>query len=204
MGIVTKPRGSGISALFSDVQRDLLGLIYGQPERQFMGAEIIRHLGRGTGAVHRQLKQFVASGLVTVTKRANQTYYQADPRNPIFAELRGLILKTTGLAEPLREGLAPFGEEIDAAFVFGSIAAGTARSSSDVDLMILTKTEDAPSYATLYRALGSIERRLARPVNPVMMTTQAWGRKRAEGESFAARVAASDRIMILGDPRVVA
>lgn len=204
MGITIKRPGSGISALFSDVQRDLLGLLYGQPERQFMGAEIIRQLGRGTGAVHRQLKQFAGSGLVTVTRRANQTYYQADPRNPIFPELRGIILKTTGLAEPLREGLAPFADEIDAAFVFGSIAAGTARSSSDVDLMVLTKTEEAPSYADLYRALGSIERRLARPVNPVLMTTQEWGRKRSAGEPFAARVAASDRIMLLGDPRVIA
>lgn len=199
MGIVTKPRGSAISALFSDVQRDLLGLLFGQPERQFMGAEIIRQLDRGTGAVHRQLKQFAANGLVTVTRRANQTYYQADPRNPIFPELRGLILKTTGLAEPLRKALAPFAREIVAAFVFGSIAAGRERATSDVDLMIITRTPESPPYTDVFEGLGRAERQLARPVNPILMSAAEWHQKRMVGESFAARVAADPKIMILGD-----
>ena len=199
MGIATKRRGSGVSALFSDVQRDLLGLLYGQPERQFMGMEIIRQLGRGTGAVHRQLKQFAASGLVTVTKRANQTYYQADPRNPIFPELRGIILKTSGLADPLRKALAPFAEEIVAAFVFGSVAAGRERSTSDVDLMIITRTPEAPVYADVFEGLARAERQLARPVNPILMSAAEWQQKRMIDESFVARVAADTKIMILGD-----
>jgi predicted nucleotidyltransferase len=198
MGITTKRRGSGVSSLFSEVQRDLLGLLYGQPERQFMGAEIIRQLGRGTGAVHRQLKQFAASGLVTVTKRANQTYYQADPRNPIFPELRGIILKTTGLADPLRKALAPFAEAIVAAFVFGSLAAGRERSTSDVDLMIITRTAEGVSYTELYEVLAKAERTLARPINPILMTAEEWNRRRIVDESFAERVAEGEKIMILG------
>lgn len=198
MGITTKRRGSGVSSLFSEVQRDLLGLLYGQPERQFMGAEIIRQLGRGTGAVHRQLKQFAASGLVTVTKRANQTYYQADPRNPIFPELRGIILKTTGLADPLRKALAPFAEAIVAAFVFGSLAAGRERSTSDVDLMIITRTAEGVSYTELYEVLAKAERTLARPINPILMTAEEWHRRRIVDESFAERVAEGEKIMILG------
>lgn len=204
MGIASKPKSPVISALFSSTQSDLLGLLYGQPDRQFMGAELIRQVGRGTGAVHRQLQQLSSGGLVTVTKRANQTWYQADPRNPIFPELRGIFLKTTGLAEPLRQALAPFAQEIVAAFVFGSIAAGRERTTSDVDLMILTHSEDGLSYSDLYTALAATERILARPVNPIIMTATEWGRKRMIDESFAGRVAESDRILIMGDPSAIA
>ncbi|MEO7332571.1 MAG: nucleotidyltransferase domain-containing protein [Gemmatimonadales bacterium] len=204
MGITKKALKPVASALFSSVQSDLLGLLYGQPDREFMGAELIRQIGRGTGAVHRQLQQFASSGLVTVTKRANQTYYRANTRNPIFPELRGIVLKTTGLAEPLRQALAPFAKEIVAAFVFGSIAAGRARPTSDVDLMILTDDVDGFSYSELFEALGPVERTLARPVNPIIMSVQEWGQKRMTEESFVDQVANSDRIMILGDTHAIA
>ena len=199
MGITKKALGGAASTLFSSTQRDLLGLLYGQPEREFLGAELIRLVGRGTGAVHRQLKQFAAGGLVTVTKRANQTYYKADARNPIYPELRGIILKTVGLAEPLRAALAPFEKEIVAAFVFGSMAAGREGSRSDVDLMILTRTAEGLSYTELYEELGKVERVLARPVNPILMTMAEYQRKRVIEESFVERVDAGPKIMLVGE-----
>ena len=204
MGITKKALKPVVSALFSSVQSDLLGLLYGQPDREFMGADLIRQIGRGTGAVHRQLRQFTSSGLVTVKKRANQTWYQADSRNPIFPELRGIVLKTTGLAEPLRQALAPFAKEIVAAFVFGSIAAGRAGPTSDVDLMILTDDVDAFSYSELFEALGPVERTLARPVNPTLMSLEAWQRKRATEGSFAARIAAGPKLILLGSEDEIA
>jgi predicted nucleotidyltransferase len=170
-----------------------------QPERQFMGAELIRQVGRGTGAVHRQLKQFASSGLVTITRRANQTYYQADRQNPIFEDLQRIILKTTGLAVPLRQALDPFAQKILAAFVFGSVASGRERSTSDLDLLILTTTPEGLSYGELYAALEPVEQLLGRPITPVVMTVEEWRTKTKVKDSFADRVAKGDLIMILGD-----
>ena len=192
-----------VSTLFSSVQSDLLTLLYGQPDQTFMGAELIRQVGRGTGAVHRQLQQLTSSGLVTVTKQANQTYYQADQRNPIFNELRGIVLKTTGLAEPLRQALAPFVAEIVAAFVFGSIAGGKERATSDVDLMILTRTEDALSYTEVFERLAQAERAIARPINPIITTMAEWQGKRSDDGTFAGRVAKGEKVMIFGEEQDV-
>ena len=53
--------------------------------------------------MQRELAKLAGSGLLTVTKVGNQKHYQANANAPVFAELRGLVLKTLGLADVLLE-----------------------------------------------------------------------------------------------------
>lgn len=181
--------------LFTPVQQRVLGLLFGQPERRFQSAELIRLAGSGTGAAHRLLMRLEATGLVTTERVGNQKHYQANPKSPVFAELAGLVRKTVGLVVPLQAALAPLAKKIAAAFVYGSIAKGTDTAKSDVDLMVIT---DKLDYAVVFAALKDAEAALARPVNPNLMTRAEWRRKRAEADSFAARVAAQPRIFVIG------
>ena len=182
-------------ALFTPVQQRVLGLLFGQPERRYQGNELIRLAGSGTGAVHRVVMRLAAAGLVTVERVGNQKHYQANRKSPVFEELHGLMAKTAGLAIPLQEALAPLAKKIDAAFVYGSVAKGSDRAGSDVDLMVISSKLE---YAKLFEALQKSEARLGRPVNPTLMTPQEWRRKRAECDSFAARVGAQPKIFVIG------
>lgn len=182
-------------ALFTSVQQRVLGLLFGQPERRFQSAELIRLSQSGTGAVHRLATRLAEAGLVTVTHSGAQKYYQANMDSPIFAELHGLILKTSGLAEPVREALQPLAGEIQEAFIYGSIAKGEDTAQSDVDLMVIS---DTLSYPDLYEALAQAETAIARPINPSVLTRSDWHAKRATPDSFAARVAAQPRLFLLG------
>ena len=187
---------SGLAdALFSPVQGRVLGLLFGQPNRRFQSGELIRLAGSGTGATHRVLTRLAEAGLVTVTRSGNQKYYQVNPASPVFEELRGLIVKTVGVVEPIREALAPRAGQIRAAFVYGSVANGTDKAGSDIDLMIIS---DELSYPDVYDALQSAEEVLARPVNPNVMSRSAWRAKRAQKGSFAARIARAPRLLVLG------
>jgi hypothetical protein len=86
----TWSKGGGLaSALFTPVQQRVLGLLFGQPQRRFQSAELIRLAGSGTGAVHRQLQRLASTGLVAVTREGNQKYLKREP--PARAELEGLI-----------------------------------------------------------------------------------------------------------------
>lgn len=182
-------------ALFTPVQQRVLGLLFGQPERKYRGNELIRLAGSGTGAVHRVVTRLADTGLVTVERVGNQKYYQANRSSPVFEELRGLVAKTSGLAIPLAEALAPIAKRIDAAFVYGSLAKGADRAASDVDLMVIARDLE---YADLYEALQKAEAALGRPVNPNLVTPQQWRKKRRERDSFAARVAAQPKIFLIG------
>jgi predicted nucleotidyltransferase len=181
--------------LFSPVQQRVLGLLFGQPKRRFQSAELIRLAGSGTGAAHRLLTRLADVGLVTTERVGNQKHYQANPASPVFGELAGLIRKTVGLAAPIQAALAPLAGKIAAAFVYGSIAKGTDKATSDIDLMVIA---DKLDYGALYAALQEAEAALARPVNPNLMSRAEWKRKRAEPDSFTARIAAQPRLFVLG------
>jgi predicted nucleotidyltransferase len=183
------------AALFTPVQQRVLGLLFGQPERRFQSAELIRLAGAGTGAVHRLLTKLAATGLLRVETVGKQKFYQANERAPVYAELVGLVRKTVGLAGPLQAALAPLAGRITAAFIYGSVAKGADRAASDIDLMVIADDLD---YATLTAALAAAEECLARPVNPNLMTRAEWRRKRAEADSFAARIAAQPKLFVLG------
>ena len=202
MGTIRPAGGHGLAgALFTRVQQRVLGLLFGQPDRRFGSAEIIRLADSGTGAVHRQLQRLAAAGLVEVTTEGNQKYYQARRDTAIFAELRGLAVKIFGLVEPLRAALEPLAGRIVAAFVFGSVAKGTDRAGSDIDLLVVS---DDLAYADVYATLEDAEAALGRQVNPTVVSRAEWRRKRRARDSFASRIASQPRLFVIGDADALA
>jgi len=187
--------GSLADALFTPVQQRVLRLLFAQPDRRFQSAELIRLAKGGVGAVHRQLARLEKAGLVEATRVGNQKHYQARRESPIFAELQGLVAKTVGAVEPLRNSLGEYADSIRAAFVFGSLAKGSDHAESDIDLMVIS---DVLHYSDLFEALQEAEVRLARPVNPTVMSLTDWRAKRAREDSFAARVAALPKLFVIG------
>jgi predicted nucleotidyltransferase len=169
--------------------------MFGHPDRQFHASEIIRLAGSGSGAVQRELEKLTGAGILIVTTAANRKVYQANRAAPIFAELHGIIAKTVGLVEPLRQALRPFAEQIDVAFVYGSIAKGMDTAKSDIDLMIVGKEL---SYSPLYAALQKAEKSLLRTVNPNLMAPSDWKRKRAEKASFVGKILQQPKLFVLG------
>ena len=183
------------SALFSNVQQRVLGLIFGHPERSFYTSEILRSVNSGTGAVERELKRLQSSGLVSVERIGNQKHYRANPDSPIFGELHSLVLKTVGLAGPLAEALRSHASKIQAAFVFGSVAKDADTATSDIDLMVIG---DHLDYSDLYTALQDAETKLRRKVNPLFLTPEDWRRKVSRRDSFAQRISTQPKIFVVG------
>ena len=188
-------RHSLADALFSTTQQRVLGLIFGQPARSFYATELISLTGAGSGAVQRELARLEESGLVTVRRLGTQKHYQANPDSPLFAELCGILRKTVGLAEPLREALAPLSQRIAAAFVYGSVAKGADTATSDIDLMVVS---DSLSYADVFGALEPISAVLSRAVNPTVYSRRELARRIKEGNAFVKRVLAQPKIWVIG------
>lgn len=110
--VAASPVLSLADALFTTTQQRVLGALYGQPERSFTVSELIATTAAGSGAVQRELAKLTASGLLTMRPIGNQKHYQANPAAPIHAELVGIVQKTVGLADVLREALDPLTERL--------------------------------------------------------------------------------------------
>jgi predicted nucleotidyltransferase len=172
-------------ALFTATQQRVLVLLFGQPDRSFFATELI-HLARiGRGAVQRELRRLVESGLINVSRVGNQKHYQANRSSPVFKELRSLIRKTVGLHEPIREALKPLSDRISLAALYGSVAKHRDTAMSDIDLLVVS---DALTLEELYAALGSAEEKLARKINPTLYTSQEFDRRLKTGNAFLKRV----------------
>src|SRR2546421_9785348 len=195
-------RGTGLgSALFTKVQQKLLAALYGNPARTFYANELI-HLARsGTGAVQRELARLEAVGLITATRVGNQKHYRANTNAVVFEELRGLVLKTFGLADVLRAALAPLAPNIRAAFIYGSIAKREDSATSDIDLMIVS---DTVSYAELFAALEDASNRLGRKISPTVYSPEDVANRIAENNAFVTRVMSQPKIWLIGEDRDVA
>lgn len=182
-------------ALFTRTQQRVLGLLYGNPSRSFYSNEIVRLSGVGTGTVHRELARLLASGLVTAGLIGNQKHYQANGSAPVFAELRGLALKTFGVADVLRAALAPLAPRIRVAFIHGPVAAGTDAAANDVDVMVLS---DYLGYGEVIAALGPAERSLGRGVNPSIYGRVEFLRRASEEGGLLAHALQGPRIPLIG------
>jgi predicted nucleotidyltransferase len=189
------PRTSLADALFSTTQQRVLAYLFGQPERSFFATELIGLAGGGSGAVQRELARLEQSGLVTVTRMGTQKHYQANPKSPIFAELCAIARKTVGLAEPLREALAPLAKRIKVAFVFGSVAKRTDTAASDIDVLVLS---DSVDYVDVFAALQSAEAKLGRTVNPTVYKPADWRKQHKNGNAFVVKVAAQPKLFLIG------
>jgi len=191
------PRPQLVEILFGAYRRRILGLLLLRPDESFYVREIARVTGVPAGSLHRELKVLTETGLLVRTTAGNQVRYQANRSCPIFEELAGILRKTAGLADVLRELLMPLGKKISLAFVFGSVARGEARLSSDIDLLVVGSVP----FADVVEACHTGTQRLGREVNPVVMSKTAFQVKNREHDRFVSRVAKEPKIFLIGDAR---
>ena len=191
---------STADALFPAVRQRVLAVLFGSPDRRFYANGLIALARSGSGAVQRELASLLAAGLITVRDQGNQKHYQANAASPVFAELRGLVLKTVGLADVLRAALAPLAGQITMAFVYGSVARREDTAASDVDVLIVS---DALGYAEVFGALESAAQTLGRTINPTLYTRAELARRRAQDNAFVTRVLDQPRIWLMGDEEVL-
>lgn len=182
-------------ALFPKVRQRVLAVLFGMPDRSFYANEVIALAQSGTGAVQRELAGLSDAGLLTVSKQGNQKHYQANANTPVFAELRGLVLKTMGLADVLRAALLPLAAQIEAAFVYGSVAKQQDTAHSDVDVLIISLEL---GYADVFGALESATTTLGRKINPTLYTPADVAKRIQSDNAFVTRVWQQPKIWLVG------
>lgn len=145
--------------------------------------------------MHRELASLHASGLVTAGLIGNQKHFQANRSAPIFEELHAIVLKTFGVADVLRARLEPLEGAIQVAFIYGSVAKGTDRAASDIDLMIVSeKVTFEDVVAALWRGTPS----LGREVNPSIYRRVEFEKKASEEGGFLSRVLEGPKLFLIG------
>ena len=183
------------SSLFGKARRAVIAVLYAHPDESLYLRQLARASGAGLGPVQREVKKLTASGIIIRKVSGRQVYFQANRDCPIFQELQGMMLKTAGAGGLIRSALAPLSDRIDLAFIFGSIAQGDPKRSSDIDLMVVGQA----GFGEVVSALNQIQEKLNREVNPVVYNPEEFRNKIRSGRHFVKRVLESKLIFIIGD-----
>jgi predicted nucleotidyltransferase len=180
--------------LFGKTRRAVLALLFSHADESFYLRQIEKLTGVAAGPLQRELKQLTGASIVTRSESGRQVYYQANRQNAVFAELRGLVIKTTGVADILLKALSPFSHQIECAFIYGSFAAGKENARSDLDLMVIGSV----SLEQLIKTLKEPEDILGREISPSLYEPREITRRLRVKEPFIIKVLREPKIMLLG------
>lgn len=180
--------------LSSKVRAEIFRMLFGPADLSLHVREIERRSGLTIGTVRAELQKLLSLDLIQRQKDGNRLYYRANKKHPLYPDIRGLVLKTTGLVDVIQNVLKQ-DPAIKTAFVFGSIARHEEGATSDVDLMVIGDV----GLRKLTGMLAGVPDQIGREINPHILTKGEFIKRKASGEHFISQVLKSPKIFVIGN-----
>jgi predicted nucleotidyltransferase len=194
----TQARSNTLAALFpSPAMARLVIFFLVHPGERFHVRELQRRARLSSASVQKELARLTSMGAVRREEADGRVYYQADEENGAWGGWMRLLLHGADPVDVIREALVD-AAGLDAAFVFGSVARGTAEPESDLDVFLVGPREERKRATRLLAELGLF---ISRPVDVIGRDSEQFAR--AE-ESFLQRVRAAPRILVHGGDAALA
>jgi predicted nucleotidyltransferase len=185
---------SAVDFMFPPPVQRILGATLLHPERAYMVKELIKRSGAGVGNTRRHLDALIATGILQeMPRQGRERSIRANPAHFLFADLQNIARKTFGLAEPVREALAPFAPDIEQALIFGSVVSGHDTANSDIDLIVVGP---ASLLMALSESLRQAEASLGRRIHLSLYEEQEWAHLR-QTDSVVSQILAGDTLTVL-------
>jgi len=180
--------------LGSKTRAVLLAKIMMNSERKFYIRELERETKIPYGMLYKEEKNLVSLGILKEEKKGKITFVSANKDSPNFSELKGLVIKTAGLADILKKTFMKI-EKINYALIFGSFASGTETENSDVDLLVVGEAKE--DY--VLKSSEETERKIGREVNYILWKEKEFLRRAKESHHLLKEILKNPVIMIIGD-----
>ncbi len=183
-----------IHHLLGETRTAILAALLLRPDEARHVRDLERSTGLSPGSLHRELTALVALEILQREQVGRQVFYRANPGCPVLPELTGLLRKTAGLVDVLRDALSPLADRIDGAFVYGSMARGTPHAHSDVDLMVVGSV----GFADVALAMEPAQRVIGREINPTILSRDAFFQRLAQPDNFVATIWKEPKLWLMG------
>jgi|SRR6185312_14062992 len=184
--------------LSSQVRAEIFQLLFDGKKTSLYLREIHRRSGLAIGTIQQEIAHLKKMDLIQSEKDGNRTYFTAQTNHPLYNEICGLVEKTSGVAERLREALSEL-KDIQCVFIFGSFAKGTEKSHSDIDLIVIGNI----SLRALSTKLKNISEQSQREINPHIYSLKTWKDKLKKKDHFIKTILGENKIFLIGNSDVL-
>jgi predicted nucleotidyltransferase len=172
----------------------MLALLLLQPERSWTLQQLAEALQAPVSSVHRELGRAEDAGILVRDSSGRPHRFQAASEDPFFDPLVALLRGSVGLEEELRAVLSDR-DDVLAAVIHGSWAAGSRRPDSDIDVLVVGNVE----LADLRRQLRPIGKAAGRTIDLTVLAPYEFNRMLQTGSSFARQLTDGQTIALVGD-----
>ena len=177
----------------SRVRDRILLEFFAKPGTSAHVREMARRVNASAPTVGSELAGLARLGVLQTQTVGRSLVYSINERSPLLGEIRGLVQKTIGIEGLIRKAVEQL-PGIDATYIFGSYAAGTDTSQSDVDLLVIGR----PDRVALSEQLAPVERAIGRDVSVVTKTEAQLRERRRSGDAFWRQVLGKPMIHVAG------
>jgi predicted nucleotidyltransferase len=181
--------------LGSKLRAKVLGWLFTHPDERYFVRQLTTLVGEDSTNVSRELARMEKIDVLVSTTEGKQKYYQANRQSPLFNELHGLIVKTTGVVDVLRSALVPLADRIKVALIYGSVARGSEKRGSDIDILVIGDV----TFAEVVDELHQAQEALGRETNPTVYPVAEFRAKLAANHYFLTDVLNGPKIFLIGD-----
>lgn len=178
----------------SRVRAKLLGWFFTHVDERFFVRQLAPIIKEDPTNISREMTKLEGLGILTSVRQGNLKYFQVNEGCSFLNELRGLVMKTTGIAGQIKEKIEQI-KGIKIAFIYGSFAKGQETAESDVDLLLVGDV----NQDILDTALQGLERRLGRTINYVLYDWKEFKEKVSSRDGFITDVLKDEKIILTGN-----
>ena len=179
----------------SEVRARVITWLCTHDEEPIVGRQLARELGSSPTAVSDALVKLEELGLI----RAGQNLGRAKPYYlnrdfPLLPGLRSVVQHAVGVVALLREKLGGR-DDIDVAFIYGSLAAGDDRPNSDADLFVVGDVDGVE----LAKTVRQVERQVGKAIDLIHWSAADLARQVHDPSSFLSAVLRQPKVFVKGD-----
>ena len=185
---------------FSESLATLIRFFAVHPSQRWRFREIQQRLNPGSASLQLNLARLVDLGVARREVHQSSVSYSIVQESRVWWSLTRLVGE---LCEPetlIKEAVKDV-PGISAAFIFGSVAAGTATSESDIDLFVVGDNFDRNTF---YRNVAEAQQLSGKAINTVAYSTEQFASRLGARTGFIREVLLGKKIWVGGDALQIA
>lgn len=140
----------------------------------------------------KELTNLEQLNLINKEKKANLNIYHINQNCPFLKELKTIFIKTDYLGDLIKKELK---NKVDYCLIFGSLAKGTEKKGSDVDLFIVSEMKSK----NLSNFIQSLENKTFREINYLLWDKKTFIKKAKEGHHLLRTIKKNEVVMLIGN-----
>ena len=161
--------------------------------RSYYLRELAKELNVPYSMLYKEKNTLRSLGILKEERKGKINLLSLNKNLPYYPELKGLVMKTTGLAGVIADSLHTIAE-VKYALIYGSFANGEETGSSDVDLMIVGDTAEEK----ILDAVTTAEKTIGREINYILWSENEFYSRVREKHHLLINIVSSKVIILVG------